>query len=76
MADNSNVHATTAMPDKELDDFDDWWAEFSRESQALQRRRQQVGLSDLIYSGLITPPMDLEADYTPDENNPTRNTFG
>jgi len=60
------------MPD---DHSDDWLEELIAESEAHKWQKQQVRLPHLIHAGLITPPMDLEADYTPEENNPTRKSF-
>jgi hypothetical protein len=36
-----------------------------------EKEEQAVRLPDLINAGLIVPPMNLEAEYTPEENNPT-----
>ena len=60
------------MPD---DDFDDLMERMVEGPKARKQRSQQVRIPDLIHAGLITPPMDLEADYTPHENNPTGKTF-
>jgi hypothetical protein len=39
------------------------------------KRKYQVRLMDLIHAGIIRPPLDIEADYTPEENNPSGKSF-
>jgi len=39
------------------------------------KRKRQVQPIDLIHAGMISPPLDIEAEYTPEENNPSGKTF-
>jgi len=39
------------------------------------KRKRQVQPIDLIHAGIIRPPLDLQAEYTPEENNPSGKTF-
>ncbi len=61
-----------------MSDEDDLLEELTKlceEMSARKTREQQVGILDLIRAGLIAPPLPLEADYTPQENNPSRTTY-
>ena len=59
------------MPD---DNSDDLIYEISEMLAEDKRRAEQVRIPQLIQAGLIRPPMTLEADYTPDKDNPAGET--
>lgn len=60
------------------DDTDDIFSdllEACKEVGRTKKAAQQVRIFELIREGLIIPPVELWADYTPDENNPARKTY-